>query len=518
MAVFTVDKLPVGKYDIVANYTGDANYTARVETLVQGLEVIKVQDYEMNVTAVDVVVGQNTTITVNVPKDATGTVTVWVNGTKVTNSTIVNGVATLTLNKTVAGRYVVNATLSDDKYANQTVFTSYLVSKVETPITITVVNKDNIKVGDTVTITVDLPDDIVGEKVTIEINGKPYEQVTAADGIATFTVPSVTYGNKTVTAIYVGNNKYVNNATTANFTVNKRASQVNVTVTPTINVGDNATVSVKVPANATGYVTVNVNGTDYTIKLNSTGAGSINITGLGNGTYYVHATYIGDDQYLSSINDTQTIKVNKLTTPVTIDFKSPIIDGDDVYVEVTMESDINGVVFLMVGAPGDTKKYEVAIVDGKGKIYVTNLANATYDIYAKFEGNDKYESNTSEHKTLLVNKIVTSLSITIDNDSIYVGDNATIGIILNQSINAIVTVKVNGSNHTVGLVNGKGNFTLSGLANGTYIINAVFAGDGRYVQSISNPVTLKVNKIVTSIDVGVVGPVTYGGVATIRLL
>ena len=92
----------------------------------------------MNVTAVDVVVGENTTITVHVPKDATGTVTVWVNGTKLTNSSIVDGVATLTLNQTVAGRFVVNATLSDVKYANQTEFTSYLVSKVETPITITV--------------------------------------------------------------------------------------------------------------------------------------------------------------------------------------------------------------------------------------------------------------------------------------------------------------------------------------------------------------------------------------------
>ena len=83
--------------------------------------------------------------------------------------------------------------------------------------------------------------------------------------------------------------------------------------------------------------------------------------------------------------------------------------------------------------------------------------------------------------------------------------------------NFIVTVKVNGSNHTVGLVNGKGNFTLSGLANGTYIINAVFAGDDKYVNSTSNQVILKVNKIVTSIDVGVVSPVTYGGVATITV-
>jgi hypothetical protein len=157
--------------------------------------------------------------------------------------------------------------------------------------------------------------------------------VTDANGVAKFYIDSVTYGNKTVVASYAGNDKYLFNSTTANFTVNKRSSQVNVTVTPTtINVGDTATVSVKVPANATGYVIVNIGGNNYTIELNSTGAGSINITGLKNNTYKVNVTYIGDDQYLSSINDTQTIKVNKLTTPVTIDFNSPIIDGGDVYV------------------------------------------------------------------------------------------------------------------------------------------------------------------------------------------
>ena len=122
--------MPVGKYDIVANYTGDANYNARVETLAQGLEVIKVQKYEMNVTAVDVHVGENTTITIHVPKDATGTVTVWVNGTQKVNSTIVDGVATVQLNKTLSGRYVVNATLTDAKYVDQTVYTTYWVSKV----------------------------------------------------------------------------------------------------------------------------------------------------------------------------------------------------------------------------------------------------------------------------------------------------------------------------------------------------------------------------------------------------
>ena len=99
------------------------------------------------------------------------------------------------------------------------------------------------------------------------------------NGNATFYIPDITYGNKTVVAAYIGDDRYYYNSTTANFTVNKRNSQVNVTATGD-NVGGNATITVQVQTNATGYVTVNVNGTNYTIVLNSTGAGSVNIAGL----------------------------------------------------------------------------------------------------------------------------------------------------------------------------------------------------------------------------------------------
>ena len=74
------------------------------------------------------------------------------------------------------------------------------------------------------------------------------------DGNATFYVPAITYGNKTVVAAYAGDDKYLFNSTTANFTVNKRDSYVNVNVTD-ISVGETAVINVTVPANATGYAT-----------------------------------------------------------------------------------------------------------------------------------------------------------------------------------------------------------------------------------------------------------------------
>ena len=46
-----------------------------------------------------------------------------------------------------------------------------------------------------------------------------------------------------------------------------------------------------------------------------------------------------------------------------------------------------------------------------------------------------------------------------------------------------VTVKVNGKDHVVGLVNGKGSLTLSDLTEGTYTNNATYDGDTKYIGS-----------------------------------
>ena len=134
---FVVDVLPVGDYNITANYYAltDSNYTVESTTLVDGLVVNPADDYPMSVVASDVPVYDNTTIVVSVPVDATGTVFIVVNGTKM-NKTVSAGRVEFSLNKTVAGEYVVNATLVDDKYGEKSVVTTYYVYKVDTPISI----------------------------------------------------------------------------------------------------------------------------------------------------------------------------------------------------------------------------------------------------------------------------------------------------------------------------------------------------------------------------------------------
>ena len=74
--------------------------------------------------------------------------------------------------------------------------------------------------------------------------------------------------------------------------MDKRDSYVKVDVSD-ISVGDVAYINVTVPGDATGHVVVNVNGTSYDVNLTD-GRGTLPVKGLGNGTYTITATYMGD--------------------------------------------------------------------------------------------------------------------------------------------------------------------------------------------------------------------------------
>ena len=202
-----------------------------------------------------------------------------------------------------------------------------------------------------------VPDDVVNN-VTIEIDGVKYNKSVDAQGKAVFEVQIMSNGTRTVVATYDGDNKYLSNGTTANFTVTKRDSQVNVTATGNT-VGNNAVITVKVQSNATGYVTVNVNGTNYTINLTS-GEGRLEIAGLGNGTYYVHATYLGDDQYNPSTNNTKAFEMIKNVPVITIKVEN-VTYGNHTVIEISVPG-ASGNVTIKIN---DTDKGEFTLVNGK---------------------------------------------------------------------------------------------------------------------------------------------------------
>ena len=210
IAQITVDKLPVGTYDIGLMYYGDGNYTNRSETLVDGLVVSKVTGYIINITALNITVVDSTNITVYVPGDATGKVFITVDGTTY-NKTVTGTAVEFNIPDLKEGVYAVNATLVDDQYVNASAETFFTVSKIMTEINVTA---DAIYVGDVANIAVSVPAG-VSENVTIEVAGKKYSKHVNATGQAVFEVEGLVEGVHTISVTYIGDDKYVFNSTTA---------------------------------------------------------------------------------------------------------------------------------------------------------------------------------------------------------------------------------------------------------------------------------------------------------------
>ena len=504
VATFTIDKLPVGQHDVNVTYAGNTNYTYKSQVFENRVIVTKATCYPINVTAVDVLVGVNTTITVHVPKDATGNVTIWVNGTKKVNTTIVDGVATFHLNKTVSGKYVVNATLSDPKYANKTAYTNYWVSEYLTPIRIDV---DPIYVGDIAVINVTAPAGIKNN-VTIEIDGVAYNKSVDANGMAQFEVQIWSNGTRTVVASYGGDNKYLSNSTTANFTVSKRVSDL-VAVATGSSVGGNATITVQVQRNATGYVTVNVNGTNYSIKLNSTGGGALNVTGLGNGTYSVHATYLGDRQYLPDTDD-KTFEMTMLNTTMTISVES-IDYTQKANITVTVRSDATGFITIRIN---NTRNITLPIVKGKVNWIVDNLAADKYAVYANYSGDGKYNINSTDkvNRSFEVRQITPV--ITIEPVEVSSARNATVVVHITPGTTGNINITVNGQNYSGPIENGVARIIIKQLNVGNYTVTANYSGD----KNFTNASTVQINKVnvhkFACYDMNVTAPDTIVGVNT----
>ena len=469
--VVTTEKLTNKTYAIAVSYAGDKNYT---ETSATGsFDVPKISSYEINITAGDIKVGNYTDIIVKVPADAQGNVIIDLNGTNYT-VTIKQGVANLTNISTLKeGIYNVTAYFGNGKYANKTVETRFIVSKYETPITVSV---NPIKVGDEAVITVTAPKGIANN-VTIEIDGVKYNKSIDADGKAVFKVQINSNGTRTVVASYAGDDKYIANSTTGKFDVTKRTSQLNVTATGNT-VGSNATITVQVQSNATGYVNVNVNGTNYTINLTS-GEGSVQIKGLGNGTYYVHATYLGDNQYRSSYNDTETFVMSKLNTTMIISVED-IDYGQKANITVTITSGATGYITIRIN---ETRNVTLPIVEGKVNWIVDGLAADNYTVWANYSGDAKYNVNNTDKVNRSFEVRQVTPVITIDVGDVEIDKTAVVTIYINSTATGHLTGTIDGVPFDKEISDGKIVVTTEKLTNKTYAIAVSYAGDKNYTEA-----------------------------------
>ena len=214
--------LKAGTYDVFVKYIGDNNYNSAQNTT--KFTVLKISDYNMDVTVPEFKEGVNSSVGVDLPKDAEGTVTVEIEGKKYT-ANIINGTAKVNIHGLGVGDYNITTTYSGDaKYVSMTKKGNITV----------IPNMDvNLYVDDVVMIYHDgtrlvakLTDyqgrPIVNDIIYFTINGKTYAKTTDDNGAASI---GLNLDSKVYTATVSYNESEV---------YSKISKNVTVTINPTV--------------------------------------------------------------------------------------------------------------------------------------------------------------------------------------------------------------------------------------------------------------------------------------------
>jgi hypothetical protein len=318
--------------------------------------------------------------------------------------------------------------------------------------------------------------------IAVIVDGDKYD-VTIVNGSAKLTLSDLPAGVYYIEAKYDGNSIVTESYNSTKFTIDLIDSSIAVEA-KNIKCGEEAVITATVTDGATGTVTFFVNGKTYVVDITDSVA-TLKIADLTTGDYPVFAYYNGDKYYKTSYNST-TFNVAKLASTTTVNV-SDIKVGEDAVISIAVPEITSGVVSVTVG----DAIYNVAVVDGKGSLTLSGLASGSYDVVAKFNGDDKYLASEDSAK-FNVTKLASTIDIAVDN--IKVGEDAVIGVALPEDATGEVIISVNGKNYTVMTKYGMASVTISDLANGTYSVDAFYNGDDIYAP-IKNSTAFTVSKV-----------------------
>ncbi|WP_133241919.1 Ig-like domain-containing protein, partial [Methanobrevibacter thaueri] len=237
--------------------------------------VLDDETIDLNFTNIDITLnapsikyGENQNVVVKLLHVVNGTVTVSVN----------NKTYEILINNTDSIIYVIPDVLPIGTHEITAIFEdveNHIYGSNSTTITVSKIDKysfevtqpTDVKVGDTETITITLPNDATGN-ITVYIGENVFENNVFGNR-TNIEISGFVEGNNTVNVVYSGDSKYEGNSTVFIINVEKADIDVN-NVTLDVDVSKGTTASsfnIVLPSDATGNLTVSINGKNYTQEL-----------------------------------------------------------------------------------------------------------------------------------------------------------------------------------------------------------------------------------------------------------
>ena len=164
-----------------------------------------------------------------------------------------------------------------------------------------------------------------------------------------------------------------------------------------------------------------------TIIIDETGKAEVPLGDLAPGNHTVEVTF-NNDNYVSA---TQTVVVNvPKASNATIEIK-PVSDsfayGEDVIINVTVkdgETGLSGIVVLSIAGTD----YSLNLTGGFKQAVIKGLEHGTYDVTARFLGNDDYAEADASPASLVV-KPPAKYDVTVTGSEVSYGENSTITVL-----------------------------------------------------------------------------------------
>lgn len=139
-----------------------------------------------------------------------------------------------------------------------------------------------------------------------------------------------------------------------------------------IGTGDKLIIKVNVSDGACGIVVVNVNGTEYLLNLNNTNLLELN---YGSGNYSIYANYLGDEMFDSSVSEVYEAYIQKPIDENDIEIPSQIDVGQSNELIIDMKNAEGNVSIIVDGV-----ETVMPIVNGKVKLPVAGLSEGNHNL------------------------------------------------------------------------------------------------------------------------------------------
>jgi len=477
----TTDLYALDITDIIDD-SNDISFVATGSTILSLNQIIVITKYASEISIENItepVVGGDMDFVITIP-GATGTVKVSVNG-KREDVPLTDGVAFFTIPDLNARNYLVYVSYEGNEYvapcANSTEFT---VLKIKPEISI---ETTPVIIMEDVNVTVSVQGVTDGE-VTVIVDGIR-QVLPLTDGVAEFTIPEITSGDHSITAVYMGDSNHEFATNTTKFTVDKIFTSIDLEDV-VVDYGEFITISFEIGDYATGKVYFTLNENKFFMTLEDGGV-DFTLDCPSKGNYTFSAYYEGDENYLDAEGSAQ-ITVNGLDAGLKASV-SDIIVGEDAIVEVEIDGAATGAVVAILD-----DEYPVYVIDGKGSVEISGLASGTYTVIVNFAGDDEFNASMTT-ASFTVSKKELPNSTTNATMDIPEGTTAPeFSISLPADATGNFTVTVDGQNYTEPLVNGSATVKVPELSVGNHIMSTSYTGDDNYDGFASEAKTVDIPK------------------------